>query len=84
MIAARDEVDAAFEHFFGGLRGQAETARGVFAVGDAGIDSVLLARQRHTALEGIATRRTDDVADEQEVSLLRLSPRRRLGFLTRL
>jgi hypothetical protein len=46
------------------LRGQTKTAGGVFAVGYAGIDPVLLADERDTTLEGVTPRGTDDVPDE--------------------
>ncbi len=67
MVAAGDEVDAGCKHLVGGLRGQAETARCIFAVGDAGVDVMLLAKQRNAALQRLATRGTDDVPDYQEV-----------------
>lgn len=67
MVAARDKVDAAFEDFLGGLGGQAETTRRVLAVRDAGMDVILLAKQRNAALEHLATRGTDDIPDDQEV-----------------
>jgi hypothetical protein len=67
VVAAGNEVDAACEHIFRGLGRQAKTARGVLAIGDAGVDLMLLAKQRNAALEHLATRRTDDVPDDQEV-----------------
>lgn len=67
VIAAGDEVDPAGKDFLGGLRGQAETARGIFAIGDASVDAVLLSKQRNASLQRLATRRTDDVPDDQEV-----------------
>ena len=67
MVAAGDEVDAGGEHLVGGLRGQAETARCVFAVSDAGVDVMLLAKQRDATLQRFATRGTDDVPDYQNV-----------------
>jgi hypothetical protein len=66
VVAAGDEIDAAGKHLFGGLRRQTETARGVFAVGDAGVDVVLLASERNAALERLAPGRTDDVSDQQQ------------------
>lgn len=67
MIPARDEIDARGEHLLGGLGGQAKTARGIFAVGDAGMDLMLLASESDAALKGVAARGSDDVPDEQEV-----------------
>ena len=81
VIAAGDEVDAACEHFFGGLRGQAKTARGVFAVGNAGMDLVLLSKQGDAALEHLAPGGTDDVPDDAAALRGLLSARRRLRFL---
>jgi hypothetical protein len=51
----------------GRLGGQAEAARSVLAVGDAGMDVVLFARQRNAALERLAAWRSYDVSDEQQV-----------------
>ncbi len=67
MIAAGDEIDAYGEEFFGGLRGETEPARDVLTVGDAGMDVMLLARKRKTALERFTARRSDDVADDEQV-----------------
>ena len=54
MISAGNEVDAGFEQLLGGLRRQTKTARDVFAVGDAGVNLMLIANQRDTALERVA------------------------------
>jgi len=67
MIAAGDEIDAAGKHFFSGLRGQAKTARSIFAVGDAGVDMMLFSKQRNAPLEHLTTGGSDDVPNDQEV-----------------
>ncbi len=67
VVAAGDEVDAACEDLFGGLGGQAKTTGRVFAVGDAGVDVMLLSKERNAALEYLATGGTDDIPDDQEV-----------------
>jgi hypothetical protein len=56
VIAGRDEVHARLEHLFGGLRGQPEAGRGVFTVGDTGVNLMLLANERDAALERVAAR----------------------------
>jgi hypothetical protein len=67
MIAARNKVHAALKHFLGRLRGQTEAARGILAVGDTGMYSVLLSKQRHATLERFASRRPDDVANQEKI-----------------
>lgn len=67
VIAAGDKVDSASKDLLGGLRGQAKTARGIFAVGNAGVDAVLLSKQRNASLQHLATGGTYDVPDDQEV-----------------
>jgi hypothetical protein len=64
MIAARDEIHAGSKHFFGGGRSQTKTARGIFAVGDAGIHIELVAREPDASFKRVAARRADDVANE--------------------
>ncbi len=66
VVAAGDEVDAGREHRLGGLRGQAEAARRVLAVGDHRVDVVLLPRELEMLLENLAARRTHDVADDKD------------------
>ena len=67
VIAAGDKVDPASKNLLGGLRGQAKTARGIFAIGNAGVDAVLLSKQRNASLQHLATGGTYDVPDDQEV-----------------
>jgi hypothetical protein len=48
------------------LRRQTESARGVFTIGDAEIDVILIAYERDTALQGFAAGRSDDVPDQEQ------------------
>ena len=67
MIPSGDKVDAAGEHFFGSLSGQPKPACGVLAIGDAGMDLMLLSKQRYATLERLASRGADHVPDNHEV-----------------
>ena len=69
VISGRDEVDTSGKHLIGGLLGQAETAGGVFAVGDHSIDVVQFAREFEVLLEYFASRCADDIADDQQREL---------------
>jgi hypothetical protein len=67
MVSSGDEVDTALEHLLGRLPRQAKTTRGVFAVGDTGMDLVLLSKQRDATLESLSSRGSYDVPNDQEV-----------------
>jgi hypothetical protein len=49
------------------LLGQAEAARRILAVGDNAINAVLLTRKREMLLQRLASRGSDDIADDQQV-----------------
>lgn len=67
VIAAGNEVDTTGKHLFSGLRGQPEAACGILTVGNAGVDVMLLAEQRHATFEDVPPSGTDDVPDQQKV-----------------
>jgi hypothetical protein len=47
------------------LRRQTKTARGIFAVGDAGVNVILIAYDGNAAFERVAAGGADDVADQE-------------------
>ena len=67
MVAAGEDVDPGGEQLLRGLNRQAEAAGSVLAVRNAEIDAVLLARRGEAPLQRVATRRADDVADDEDV-----------------
>ena|SRR6516225_2233560 len=67
MIAAGDKIDAAGEHLIGGRRSQAEAARRVFTIGDACVHVVLFAQQRNAALKHLTTRRSNNIANDEDI-----------------
>ena len=66
MVAAGDDIHAGVEDFPGGFGGDAGAAGGVLAVGDDEIERVLFAEFRQKGFDRIASRLTDDVADEEQ------------------
>jgi len=50
-----------------GLLGEAEAAGRVFAIGDDAVDAMLLARKSEMLLQRLASRGSDDIADNQQV-----------------
>ena len=70
VVAGRDEVDAGREHLLGGLPGKAETAGGVFAVGDADVDVVLFADERKMFGQRLASGSSDHVGDGEDRDVL--------------
>ena len=66
VVPRRDEVDPGREHLVGGLRGEAETARRIFAIRDRRLDVVLFANERNATFERVTARRADDVTDQEK------------------
>ncbi len=67
MVAAGQDVDSQAEEFLGDLGRDAETARGVFAVGYAEIDLVLLEDVFQVVGDNGAAYVGEDVADKKNV-----------------
>jgi hypothetical protein len=70
VVSARDKIHAGPEQLLGSLSSEPKAAGNVLAVDDAAVDAVLIAQERNTTLERVATRRSDDVADYQEVKTI--------------
>jgi hypothetical protein len=49
------------------LLGETEAARGVLAVGDDAVNTMLLTRKREMLLQRLASRGSDDIADNEQI-----------------
>src|SRR5688572_15216567 len=65
MVATCHQVDFGFEEILGDLRGNTETCGGIFNVGDAEIDAMLLDQTMQLVLDKPSPGFCEDVADKQ-------------------
>jgi len=65
VIAGRHHFDAEIEQFFRQRRRNAESSRGVFAVGNHQIDRVLLPQLRQTLLDDVPPRASENVTNKK-------------------
>ena len=73
VVAGRHHVDAPSQELIADLAGDAEAGRRVFGVGDDDVDLMVVDERGQTALDELASRPPDDVADEE-------NPRHMAGF----
>ena len=64
MIARSEQIDFGIQDFFGNLRGHAETGGGIFHVGDAQIDVLLLNDGVDLFFENFPAGFAKDIADK--------------------
>ena len=73
MVAERDRVRPGREQHLGEPRGDSHPVGDVLAVDDADVDLEPLAEARQQALDRVAAGPADDVADEEDAHLRRVS-----------
>lgn len=67
VVSGGDDMSAEIEDLFGERRGNAEAARGVFAIDDKKVDGMSFEQVREVLAYDVAAGRAEDVADEEDI-----------------
>ena len=83
VISRREQIDFQFQEFFSDLRRDAKAGCGVFHIGNAEIDPVLLDQAVQFFMQNPASGFPEDVADKEDshldLSSNKMPPRRRVA-----